>query len=165
MKTLIRGVVLACAVLVSPTGASAQAVDPAFEKDIVRLLDLTGAQKLGEQMTASFTQQFGQALRQANPNVPPRMIEIAGDVAKTLFAKEYPSLVPHMVSAYAKVMTRDDVRQLIAFYESPLGRRVLELTPLIAQAGTEASQTWVQQITPQLQAELQRRFKEEGFVQ
>ena len=55
---------LACFGLVFPRHALAQAIDPAFERDIKRLLEVTGAEKLGEQMSQTFIAQFIEGMRQ-----------------------------------------------------------------------------------------------------
>jgi hypothetical protein len=146
------------------SAAPAQAVPPAFEKDIMRLLEVTGAQKLGQQMAGAFMQQFSQAIRASNPNVPPRALEIANEVATKFFTERYPSLLPKMVQAYAKVLTPDDVKQMLAFYETPLGRRLIEVSPALALAGAQAGQEWGQSMVPEIQKELQDRFKAEGLI-
>ena len=173
MKTLTVAAVLAFASLVLPHSAAAQApqaaqtapaIDPAFEQDIRKMLQVTNALKMGEQMTTTMMQQLSQSMRQANPNIPPRMLEIASEVARELFTKEFPSLTPKLVATYAKVLTHDEVKQLLAFYATPLGKRMIEMAPALQQAGAQAGQEWAQQLVPQLQAELMARFKKEGFA-
>jgi hypothetical protein len=56
------------------------------------------------------------------------------------------------------------VKQLLAFYETPLGKRMIEVMPALQQASAQAGVEWAQQLVPQLQAELLARFKQEGFV-
>lgn len=166
-RTMLVSILLG-GLLLAPSVAQAQAaaptVSPAFEQDIRRLLDVTNAQRLSEQMSAAFLTQFTQALKASNPNMPPRAMEIATEVARSFFTQRYPALVPKMVTAYAKVLTQDDVRQLLAFYETPLGKRLIEITPALAQAGAAAGQQWGQEMIPDLTAELQRRFKAEGLI-
>jgi hypothetical protein len=144
--------------------AASPPVSPEFEKDIVKLLEITGAQKLGEQLTDTFMQQFSQAIRASNPNIPPRALEVANEVARTFFTERYPQLMPKMVQAYAKVLTPDDVKQMLAFYESPLGRRLIQVTPALSKAGAQAGQEWGQAMLPDLQQALQARFKAEGLI-
>jgi len=64
----------------------------------------------------------------------------------------------------AKVLTHDEVKQLLLFYDTPLGKRMIEVMPAMQQAGAEAGQEWAQQLIPQLQTELMARFKQEGFA-
>ena len=166
MKKWLIVVMMAVSGLLGASPASAQAppVDPAFERDILRLIEITGAQKLGEQVTTLVLQQVVQGLSQQNPNAPPRMIEIVGEVTQKLFTREFPTLLPRLVVIYSQALSHDDVRGLIAFYETPLGRRLLAAMPAITQAGAEAGQEWAQRLAPQLQQELIERFKQEGVA-
>jgi hypothetical protein len=148
----------------APQAPAPQPVNPEFEKDILKLLDITGAQKLGEQLANSFMQQFTVAIRQSNPNIPPRALEVANEVARSFFVQRYPELIPRMVQAYAKVLTPDDVKQMLAFYDTPLGRRLIQIQPALAQAGSQAGQEWGQSMLPDLQKALQDRFKAEGLA-
>ena len=43
---------------------SAKAVDPAFERDIDKMLEMTGAATVGEQFASAVVQQVGQSMRQ-----------------------------------------------------------------------------------------------------
>jgi len=150
--------------VLGPGPASGQTIDPAFQRDIEHMLELTGAQRLGEQLAGAFVLQVGQSMRQANPNLPPRAVEIMSEVVRGLFTKEFGTLRPRLVAAYAKVLTPDEVKQLTAFYESPLGRRLIEVSPALAQAGVEAGQAWVKELSPRLEAELRQRLKAEGII-
>lgn len=144
--------------------AHAQAVDPAYEKDALRLLEMTGAQRLGEQMLDAVMNSVGQSLRQANPNIPQRVVDIAGETARDLYKSEMGSLLPRIVVAYSKVLTHDEVRQMIAFYETPLGRRIIQVMPQLQQASTQAGQEWAQSHAPKLQEMLEKRLKAEGLI-
>lgn len=164
MTRCLPALLVAALGVLSPGPASGQTIDPAFQRDIERMLALTGAQRLGEQLANAFVQQIGQNMRQANPSVPPRAIEIVGEAVRGMFAKEFGTLQPRLVAAYAKVLTHDEVRQLTTFYESPIGRRLIEVSPALAQAGVEAGQGWAQEIAPRLEVEIRQRLKAEGIV-
>ena len=164
------GMAFAACLLGAPHVAQAQAaapataIAPAFEQDIRRLLEITGAQKLGEQLANTFMQQFSQSIRASNPNIPPRAMEIAIEVTSKMFTERYSALMPKLVAAYARLLTPDEVRQMLAFYETPLGKRMIEVTPALSQAGAQAGSEWGQSMIPDLQAEMQRRFKAEGLI-
>jgi len=155
---------LACCGAAVPRHALAQGIDPAFERDIARLLEVTGTQKVGDQMAQMFVTQFADGFRQGNPEVPPRVVEIMSEVVRGTFKKEFPSLMKRMVAVYATLLTPDDVRQMLAFYDTPLGRRMIELTPRLAEAGGQVGGEWGRELTPTVVAELQRRMKADGFI-
>jgi hypothetical protein len=47
-----------------------------------------------------------------------------------------------LVPIYATHLTRDEIEQLIRFYESPVGRRLTAVQPMISQESMAAGQTW-----------------------
>ena len=100
-----------------------------------------------------------------NPQRPDlRTMEIAIEVTQKMFTDRYPALMPKLVAAYARILTPDEVKQMLAFYETPLGKRMIEVTPALSQAGAQAGSEWGQSMIPDLQAEMQRRFKAEGLI-
>jgi len=51
-------------------------------------------------------------------------------------------LVDSMVPIYASHFSQAELEQLVRFYESPLGKRLNEVQPLIVQESMEAGQRW-----------------------
>jgi hypothetical protein len=149
------------------TAAKAQAVDPAFERDIIRLMDTTGAPRLGEQIAAIISTQMFQNLRQARPDIPPRALDIADEVVRTTFARMFSpegGALERLVSVYARHFTHDDIRALIAFHETPVGRKVVSVMPQVTQESAQIGQEWAATVVPELQAEIRRRLAAEGLI-
>ena len=59
-----------------------------------------------------------------------------------------------MARAYALTYTEDEMRQLGAFYQTPLGRRLLETTPELSARTSELTQTRLMQHMPELMSEI-----------
>lgn len=112
--------------------SSQVAAQQAKENDIRRLLNDMGAGKLGAQM---MDQMFGSMRTSMKQQVPQEVWDelIAG--FKVEFSPE--KLIELNVPIYDKHYTHDEIRQLISFYESPLGRKVTSVTPLLAQESFE----------------------------
>ncbi len=60
------------------------------------------------------------------------------------------------VRVYAEVYTPAELRELTAFYGTPLGRRLLETTPVVSARGAQIGEAAIQPHLP----ELQRRLSE-----
>jgi hypothetical protein len=159
--------VAAWVLLAGAAAARAQAIEPALERDIVRLMDVTGAMKVGEQLGLIVTQQMIGTMRQARPDIPPRALEIAQSVVQSTLGDATRSpggLMSRMVRIYARHFTHDDVKGLLAFYDTPLGRKTIAVLPQIAQEGADAGSVWATEMVPKIEAEVQRRMKAEGLV-
>jgi hypothetical protein len=153
--------------LATATPVSAQAVDASFQADVERLLEVTDSARLGRQMAALAAQQTLEMARKANPGIPQQAFEIARTLLDEEFAKMFAgpdSIVPQIAAIYATHFTHDEVRGLLAFYETDLGRKVVRALPAITQESALVGQRWAVQRMPAIVAELEKRFRAEGFV-
>jgi hypothetical protein len=118
------------------TGSAKAATGPessaAKDADIRRLLALTGATAMGEQVL----DQMMAVQQRGNPEVP---AEIWKELRASLDARELSDLI---AGVWDRHFTHDDVKGLIAFYESPLGARLLAAQPLIVQESMTAGEAW-----------------------
>ena len=73
-------------------------------------------------------------------------------------------LMARLVPVYAKYFTHDEVRALLAFYESEIGKKTLAVIPLALQEGAKTGQIWANELGPEIRAELEKRFKAEGLL-
>lgn len=108
--------------------------------DIRKLLTLSGAGRLGVQTA----QQMMAALRPLVPDAPESFWD---EFTARLDPDE---LVELMVPIYAKHLSAQDVKGLIAFYESPAGKHLTSAQPLILQESMAAGQRWGQKIARDL---------------
>jgi hypothetical protein len=90
--------------------------------DILRLLRISGTDKLVDQMMDAMIPQFQQLV--PIPDAFWIKFREKLNVDDLLYA---------CIPAYNKYYTHDEIKQLITFYESPLGKRVVEVTPFLTQ--------------------------------
>lgn len=64
----------------------------------------------------------------------------------------YASLKPDFLRIYADAFTADELRQLSAFYRTPLGIKTVQLMPQLMQQGSELGMRRVQENLPELEA-------------
>jgi hypothetical protein len=87
-------------------------------------------------------------------------------VLNTEFANGFngPEIRDRLIALYAKYFTREEVRGLIAFYESDLGRKAVSNLPSLMREGGEIGQRWAQDSLPTIMQTLQARLKAEGLI-
>ena len=160
--------VLVAALLSCARSVHAQvAPDPGLTADIQRLLDLTKASQLGAQMAGLVSQQVIQGLRQAQPDVPARTADVVQQFLSEQFAIAFSApdgMMPKLVAVYAKHFTQQDIRGLIAFYNTDLGKKLIDQTPLIVQESAVVGQEWAGAHMPDIMAALERKLRAEGLV-
>ncbi len=127
---------LAAAGLTTPVVAQRGpgAVEPAKVTTIRHLLDLTGAARLA----LSGMESMVPAQRAANPQIPGAF----WDVFIARARRTLPQLVDSLVPVYAAHFNQTELDQLVRFYESPLGKHLSEVQPLILQESMQVGQRW-----------------------
>jgi hypothetical protein len=115
-------------------------------------MQTTGAMEMGSQLSGAL---FAQ-LKPAFPQVPSTVWQ---ELAKEL--ADVRGLTELLIPIYDRHYSLEDLQALIAFYETPLGRRVVSATPLIAQESMVVGQRW-----GQLQAQkVIERLQAKGYTQ
>lgn len=136
---------------------SVSSIDPAKEADIRKLMDLTGANSLGEQLMAAGMEQFRARVLDSQPDNP-RAKQFV-DAFAAGFQKHFDAkaLSETEIPIYDKYLTAEDLKGLLEYYSSPAGRRMLKVLPQIAQesqaAGFSLGQTAAQQTMEDLKAD------------
>lgn len=149
------------------TTVSAQTVDDALRADIEALLDASGAANVGQQLATIISGQILDGLKQSNPNIPDRAIAVAKEVLASEFGDAFGgqgSLKARIVAIYANHFTREDIRGLLAFYQSDVGKKLVGLQPVLVQESAQAGRAWAEQRIPQITDKLKSRLRAEGFI-
>ncbi|HYH80547.1 MAG TPA: DUF2059 domain-containing protein [Longimicrobium sp.] len=66
---------------------------------------------------------------------------------------------PDMVRVYALTYTEDEMGQLTAFYQTPLGKRLLETMPEVAARSSELTQRRLMEHMPELQQQIMQQMQ------
>ena len=117
------------------------------EQDIVRLLNITNAKEQAAQM-------FDLML----PNLMSMVPQVPNAFWTAFRASlDLDAFVRLMIPIYDKHFTQNDIRELIRFYESPIGRKFLEVTPAFTRDSYLVGEQWGQQMGIDIVNELSRQ--------
>jgi len=100
--------------------------------DIRKLMNLTGAGEIGDQVV----EQMMYAMRMSAPDAP---AEFWDEIRQGIHPEE---LVELNVPIYDKYLSHEDIKAIIAFYQSPVGAKFLSVLPNIAQESYQAGGRW-----------------------
>ena len=117
------------------------------------LLDLMGMERV---MRASIEASFD-AQVQAQPMMAQFRPTMMAWVDKYI---SWDELKPRLAEVYTGAYTEDDLRGLVAFYRTPLGKKTAALSPDLAKKGGVIGAEAAQAHLPELQQMLQDRMKE-----
>jgi hypothetical protein len=126
----------------APAAASGQSLDPKTEADIRALLKLTGADQLADQMMNSTLTSLRPLLMSSLPAGEYREKLIELFFAKFQAKAPGAQIVELAVPIYASHFSDDEVKQLMAFYETPVGKKSLQVMPQLMTELQAAGQKW-----------------------
>ena len=136
--------VLALALLLPAIGLGQST--PAKEQKVRKMLQLSGAADLGQQVMDGMIAQFSQM-----PNLPKGFLDKFKQLAK-------PSkLIDMIVPIYAKHLDDDAIDAAIAFFQSPGGQKFVKAQPGITKESMEIGAKWGREIAE----EAMRQMKNE----
>ena len=122
------------------------------QADIKKLLGITGASNTGLRV---FSQVIGMFQR-ARSDVPEAVwIEMVSGAETKVDAFVMEMLVP----IYDKHLTHADIEDLIAFYETPVGRKLLAVMPQMHHESRTAGEIWGREFA----RSVQEKLAEKGF--
>ncbi len=131
MKKIICTLFLALAFSVS----SFAQVDKEYKSSLKKLFEVSGTE---EAYKAAIKQMI--VMFKAQKTEVPATIwdEFEQEFLKTSLDE----LVEMLAPVYKKYMTKEDLGQIIQFYDSPVGKKYAQSTPLITQESMEVGQAW-----------------------
>lgn len=149
--------------LAAPTAFAAQpAADSGTRRDIQKLLEITGALSIGRQMSDLTATQMQEAIEAARPDLPPRFFVILREEVEAAVRENMPAYVASIIPVYAKYYTHDEIRALIRFYQSDLGRKTIRVMPQLMRETVEVGRRWGEALAPHIKRRVMQRFKTEG---
>jgi hypothetical protein len=146
------GVSFACAL------AHADELTPAKKADARAFVDLTGAKTVPASMAMSQTQSMAQAIRRLDPKFPDRGFEIIRDAMAGVLtenAGKPEGLYDQMALVYANNFSHDEIKELIKFYSSPVGRKLNETQNKMGRENMQAAARWAGQFAPEIDKRMQ----------
>lgn len=129
-----------------PSAAAMQGIDPAKAAEIHKMLELTGTEKMMNQMLDQMFASFKMQNNSVSADFWDRM-------QKEMNTQD---LIDKIIPLYDKYYTLDDLKAVNAFYESPAGQRVLASTPQIMHESMQIGQDWGRNVALRVMDELKK---------
>jgi uncharacterized protein len=174
MKRLSRilsaaGLALGLALAGVPAGAQQQQppplkpASPAAIAAAKEILAMKNASAMYANAVPNIVHQTKEALLHANLNYQKDLNEVAVIVAQKLAGREK-EIGDGMASVYANEFTEQELKDLVTFYKSPLGQKLLSSEPKAIQFSMSYMNQWAQRfaetVNGEFRAEMRKRGKE-----
>src|SRR5712664_168731 len=150
MKLARLALLSLCLAAMSIANAPAQEVSTEKRAEIERLLEITGALAVGQQMSSFFVTRLAQAIRRDNPNAPQHVIDAIPQEVNAVIVESLPLFKELVIPLYDKYLTLDDLRGLNSFYSTPLGKKTISVMPALVQESMAMGAQWGQAMEPRI---------------
>jgi hypothetical protein len=148
MRTFSWTVIFVCAgVLLSNRAAADEA---SHRKAVLEFFKLAEMEKLMDDSMDTMLQ----AQIQVNPQIAPLQQTFKEFMAKYMSWK---SLESEFVTIYMQAFTEAEMKQMLTFYNTPVGKKALQQMPRLMQQGAQIGAQRVQQHMPELMQALQQK--------
>jgi hypothetical protein len=159
-----RGALVAFAII--GTGSAARAQTPPSPAAIAiakQIMVLKQANLVYQGIGVNVVNDARNSLMQTNINYQKDLQEVAIKVAGDLKGRES-EIEDQMAKDYAAGFTEAELRDLLAFYQSPLGKKALVNEPKAVQDSMQFINSWVQNLSAEVSDRIRAEMKKRGKV-
>ena len=116
-----------------------KAQDGNFEEDMALMLELNGSKETYDMI-------FGQIVNQMKAGMSNVSDEAWAKVKEDVFDKQIEELNKKLVPIYKKHFTHDEIKGIIAFYQTEVGKKMGQKSAVIMQESMAFAQQWGMQL-------------------
>jgi hypothetical protein len=149
-----------------PVHSETTELSPEKRTDIIKLLKMTGVVNVMAQVVNTISSQMVDSLIKASGRkVPERATEIIKTEMNNLWDQEIKSekFFDYFVPIYNKYYSHKEIKELINFYKTDLGRKTIDVLPSLTQECMIAGQNWGKSLQYIAVRRINQRLKAEGI--
>jgi uncharacterized protein len=155
-----RGALLGLA-LVAAAPAHAQQPSPAALASARELMELKGVKSLVEPVLVGVIEQTKGTILQTNPGLTKDLDEVSVQL-RNEYQPRATEVTNEIVQLYAQRFSEQELKEAIAFYKSPAGKKMLAEEPRILDATYARLQQWAIQFQNDVMIRVRAEMKKRG---
>jgi len=152
---LLAAVVLGGSAIAQPQ-PSAEAVDTARQ-----IIALKGGENIFNTLIPGVIEQSKYMFEQQNPNLGNPLRDVATKLRNEL-APRQAELNSEVAKVYASRFTEKEIKDLLAFYQSPLGRKLTAEEPKALDQSMTYAQDWARRLSDEVVTKMRAEMKKLG---
>jgi hypothetical protein len=149
------------------SGASAEkSVDDGYRKNVSSLLEVMGANRIGEQIAYAIAQETFQRLAASGATITEPIQQLVIDEALEEFGTAFSNdeyLMDLYTPLFFEHFSREELQEVLNFYLSPIGKKAMALLPEISQSAVAQLQQAGRARMPDFEKRLGAQLKEAGI--
>ena len=158
-----RAVMLAFALVLAASIGSAHAQQPSANAlaTAKELITVKGAAAIFDPLVVGVVEQAKSVLLQTNPMLSKPLNEVAAKL-RADYAPRGVEVINETAKLYASRFTEQELKDALAFYKSPLGRKLLVEEPKILDEGMKNAQAWANKLSEEVIGKIRAEMKKRG---
>src|SRR3954467_3583230 len=145
----------------APAATPLKAASPAALAAAKEILTMKNASAMYQSAVPNLVEQTKNTLLTSNLNYQKDLNEVAAIVAKNLAGREK-EIGDGMAQVYANEFTEQELKDLVTFYKSPLGTKLLASEPRAIQFSMSYMNQWAQQFAEVINGQFRTEMKKRG---
>lgn len=149
-------------VLSSPAG-HAQQTSMASVFVAKEIVSITGSTALFTPLISGVVEQAKLLFLQQNPNLSKDLNEVATKLRSEL-APRMSELSGEVAKLYATSFTETELKEILAFYKSPTGKKLLSEQPKVVDNSMKFAQDWANKLSEEVIGKMREEMKKRGHT-
>ena len=147
-----------------PGAFAQQQPSPAAVALATQILELKGGISLFDPALEGVIIHHKNTFLQMNPNTS-KVLNGMDAPLRADAAKKRDQLHAQVAQAYALQFTEQELKDLLAFYKTPLGKKVIDGEPKAGEEAAKRVQVWIDKYADEVSAKMRAELKSKGFTE
>ncbi len=156
-------VVLVCAALTTSLPAFAAPPTPAALTTAGEIVKLSGATTLFDTLVPGVVEQSKILFLQQNPGLAGDLNIIAAKLRADLTPR-LSELTAEVAKIYAEHFTEQELKDLLAFYNSPVGKKFVAEQAVVVNSSLKFAQDWANKLSDEVTVKMRDELKKKGHA-
>jgi hypothetical protein len=126
------------------------------------LIDIKGATKAYDPLVVGVIEYHKNFFMQNNPNLAKDLDAVATKLAKELEPRRA-EMQQQLTQIYAQHFTEQELKDALAFYKSPLGKKLISEEPKALEESMKAADDWSRKFAEEVDAKFRAEMKARGL--
>jgi hypothetical protein len=163
IQRVARPAVVAAALVISAAAAHAQQPSAASIAVAKQLIATTGATTVFNPLIAGVVEQAKLLFLQQDPGLAPDLNEVAAKI-RTDLQPRFSEIADAVAKAYATNFSEQELKDILAFYQTPSGKKFLDTQPKVIDASMAFAQTWANNLSDEVIRKIRDEMKKKGHA-
>jgi uncharacterized protein len=143
--------------------AQAQQPSPASMAIAKQLIAITGATSVFGPLIAGVVEQAKILYLQQNPSLAKDLNEVAAKL-RTDLQPRFGELNDEVARLYAANFSEQELKDILAFYQSPAGKKILIVQPKVIDSSMAFAQSWANKLSDEVIGMMREEMKKRGHA-